>query len=420
MTRTEERLRAAARATADTVPPGSAPPLRLPDVQPGRAGWDQRHRWVRALVPLAAAAAVAAVVIASLALTRGMSTSSGGAESPARAVAQHGVPAYYVATANQVTPTDVLIRATATGAVLATVKVPKPYGTFNFVTAAADDRTFILSAQRWWPIASGTRGLAAEHRDNTTPVVFFRLRFDPATRTARLTALHIPRRIPASSLDGIAVSPDGSRLALALYPAQIEVTTLATGSARRWDWPGATPSAGPWVGNSKPSGQPLSWTANGRTLAFPVTAESGGITSVMLLDTSSPGGSLRSARRVVTFRGPGHVKPGPIGNVIITPDGTRIVTVAIRTLPSRGTVTDQAQIAEFPVRTGVTGSPPPAVNVSQTRTPWNVLWTDVSGSTLIAEEGSAPTTNSSAVGIVARGRFIPLPGAALNTDNVAW
>ena len=78
MTSTEERLRAAARAAADTVPPGSAPPLRLPDVQPGRARRDQRHRWVRAMAPLAAATAVAAVVIASLALTRGVPTSSPG------------------------------------------------------------------------------------------------------------------------------------------------------------------------------------------------------------------------------------------------------------------------------------------------------------------------------------------------------
>ena len=30
MISTEERLRAATRAAADTVPPGSAPPLRLP------------------------------------------------------------------------------------------------------------------------------------------------------------------------------------------------------------------------------------------------------------------------------------------------------------------------------------------------------------------------------------------------------
>ena len=38
---TEERLRAATRAAADTVAPGSAPPLRLPgDPEAGpRCGW---------------------------------------------------------------------------------------------------------------------------------------------------------------------------------------------------------------------------------------------------------------------------------------------------------------------------------------------------------------------------------------------
>ena len=63
---TEERLRAATRAAADTVPPGSVPPLRLPDdpaAGPLRGGGSRRHRWLRALTPLAAAAAVAAVVI---------------------------------------------------------------------------------------------------------------------------------------------------------------------------------------------------------------------------------------------------------------------------------------------------------------------------------------------------------------------
>ena len=36
MIATEERLRAATRAAAATVPPGSAPPLRLPDEPVGR------------------------------------------------------------------------------------------------------------------------------------------------------------------------------------------------------------------------------------------------------------------------------------------------------------------------------------------------------------------------------------------------
>jgi hypothetical protein len=413
MMSTEERLRAAARAAADTVPPGSAPPLRLPDVQPGRARWDQRHRWVRALVPLAVAAAVAAVIIASLALTSGVPTSSGGAASPARAVALHGAPAYYIATANQVTPTDVVIRATATGAILATVKVPKPYGMFSFVTAAADDRTFILSAQRYWPIASGTRGLAAEHRDNTTPVVFFRLRYDPATRTTRLTQLHLPQTVPAATLSGMGVSPDGSRLALVLHPAQIMIITLATGASQSRTWPGSAHSTGTWVGNDKPSGQPVSWTASGQALAFPLTTRSGGITSVMLLDTGSPG-SLRSAQRIVTFRGLGHAKDGPIGDALITPDGTRIVTVAMR-----GTQA-QAQVREFSVRTGQPVSPPPGT-APRSLTLWGVLWTDSSGGTLIVSGlQTLPGHDASVTGVLRGGRFTPLPRAPVNNNNVAW
>ena len=92
---TEERLRAATRAAADTVAPRSAPPLRLPDdpaACPLRGGGSRRHRWLRALTPLAAAAAVAAVVIVSLTLTSGVPTSTGGAQNPARSQALASCP----------------------------------------------------------------------------------------------------------------------------------------------------------------------------------------------------------------------------------------------------------------------------------------------------------------------------------------
>ncbi len=195
MMSTEERLRAATRAAADTVPPGSAPPLRLPDdpaARPRPGGAARRRRWLRALTPLAAAAAVAAAVIVSLTITSGVPTPTGGAQSPARSPALASVPPYYVALTSSarqprarghpghVRPARSWPR----------VKPPRPYGTFTFVSGAADDRTFVLAAQRWWNITSGTGGADAQQRDNTTPVVFFRLRFDPATRSAQLTRLH--------------------------------------------------------------------------------------------------------------------------------------------------------------------------------------------------------------------------------------
>jgi hypothetical protein len=356
----EERLRAATRAAADTVAPGSAPPLRLPGEQPGPARWDQRHRWLRPMVPLAAAAAVAAVVIASLTLTRGVHTASpGGAASPAQSAALSSVPPYYVAIAGRPdAPEHVVIRASATGAVLATVKPPRPYRSFTFVSGAADDRTFVLAAQRWWNVTSGTRGEDAQQRDNTTPVVFFRLRFDPRTRTAQLTRLSRVAGPQAAQLAGIAVSPDGTRLALDLQQAEIKVVSLATGSSQRWVWPGTTPSSGTWVGNGKPGGQPLSWAADGRVLAFQFWIQSGGITQVRLLDTTSPDGSLRATRAAVSFVGHGQVKTGPIGNSIITPDGTKIVTVASRTRGSG------FGVMEFSVRTGQPVIPPPTGNTT--------------------------------------------------------
>jgi hypothetical protein len=81
------------------------------------------------------------------------------------------VPPYYVDLAR---PSDIMggeraeVRASRTGAVLATVRPPRPFGLFTWVSAAADDHTFILAAQRYWPIAPGSSGGRAEERDNTT------------------------------------------------------------------------------------------------------------------------------------------------------------------------------------------------------------------------------------------------------------
>src|SRR4029077_2196948 len=152
-----------------------------------------------------------------------------------------------------------VVRSTLTGHVLATVTPPRPYRIFTWVSAADDDRTFLLAAQRYWPIGSGQAGMPAENRDNTTPTVFFKLAFDPATHTAKLARLAVPETIQSAQLAGMAVSPDDTRLALDLRRSiqSIQVVTLATGTMRSWAWPG-----GGWIGNNKPFGQVFSWTAD--------------------------------------------------------------------------------------------------------------------------------------------------------------
>ena len=420
MISTEERLRAATRAAADSVPPGSTPPLRLPpDLGGGplrgfRGHHFRRRRWLATFTPLAAAAAVAAVVIASLTLASGMHGPGRGEHPSAGTAALGGLPPYYLALAGLPgTPEHAVIRATTTGKALATITAPRPYSGFTFVTGAKDDRTFILATQRWWRIAPGARGLAAENRNGTTPAAFFRLRFDPATHSARLTPLQVRQKIPAGSLSGIGVSPDGTKLALTLHPAEIEVVTLATGSSRHWVWPGSAHSTRVWVGNDKPDGQSLSWTADGRTLAFRMNTQSDGISYERLLDTTSPGNSLRAARPSVTFLGLGHYKTGPIGNVLITPDGTRIVTVTQRTPAVWG------QVKEFSARTGQAAASPGEGLVAAGLSSSDVLWTSFSGAAVIVE-GAAVNPARAVTAVVRGGRFTPLPGFPADISNVAW
>jgi hypothetical protein len=260
------------------------------------------------MTPLAAAAAVAGVVAGSLAIS---GTLHGGhAATGAAAGHRHGVPlggpaalrripAYYVDLAG---PTMIMggqrvqVRASTTGHVLATLRPPRPFGVFSWVSAAADDHSFILAAQRYWPIAPGSKGASAERHDNTTPTWFFRLTFTPSSRTARLTKLASVGTVGSSQLAGLALSPDGTKLALDLRQS-IRVISLATGATRTWRWPG-----GGWVGNWKPYGQVLSWSADGKDVAFQQwSGGSPSVAHVRVLDTTAPGRSLSSARLVITF-----------------------------------------------------------------------------------------------------------------------
>jgi hypothetical protein len=419
MITTEDRVRAAARAAAATVPPDSAPPLRLPADPGRRPGLLAR---VRAMTPLAAAISVIAAIAAAMAIAHSIGSHQAGPRGgPAvsGAAALRSIPPYYAALVGpEGMPHPAIIRATATGRVLATVTPPRPYHGFTFISGAADDRTFVLAAQRWWPIARGQRGQAAEIKNGATPVAFFRLRFDPVTRTAHLTALRTVGQMTATDLSGIALSPDGSRLALVVRPAEIKVITLATGAAREWIWPGTTglsapPVASTWVGNAKPAGAPLSWTADGRTLAFQLWTRSGGITEVRLLDTTGPGTNLRAARSSVAFIGLGKLKYGPYGNTIITPDGSRIVTVANR--PGA----PLAKVIEYSARTGKPVSSLGRGSAIQ-EMPWDVLWANRDGSTVIVSAALPGDPAHSGVAVLRHGQTTPLPWAPANTANVAW
>ena len=325
--------------------------LIAPPGSPGSAGADaaqalfqearrrRRRRWlagIAAVVVTGAVVAVSAVTWLPRALDRSHSSPAALRPAALRPAALRQVPRYFATLTDRVQEQAqaAVVRSTLTGHVLATVAPPRPYQIFKWVSAAADDRTFVLAAQRYWPIASGQAGMPAQNRDITTPMVFFKLTFGPATHTATLARLAVPETIQSAQLAGMTVSPDGTRLALDLRRSiqSIQVVTLATGAIRSWAGQG-----GGWIGNRKPFGQIFSWTADGTTLEFQQwSGASNNTMYIRLLDTTAPGTSLTSSKTVLTL--PNGGANGT--NTLLTPDGTRIVTA-----------TPQG-ITEFSARTG--------------------------------------------------------------------
>jgi hypothetical protein len=419
MNTVEDRLRTALRETAGEVTPQSVPPLRLHGTRRrGMAGPAARRRWVAWLAPLAAAASVTAVVAASLALSTAFHGGHRAVSGPAGPFA--GVPPYYIVLAGK-NPSPVVmqrqfaeVRATATGATLARVTPPRPYRTFIAAAGAGDGRTFVLVAGPWAVTYQDGGKIIRE-----APTKFFLLHIGAGGHTTRLTALPIPRQ-PGGSFD-IALSPDGSKLAVALRDSSvggpaIQVFDVATGSERD---------------------ELLSWTADGRTLAFQqwVTGE---IIHLRLLDTTTPGGSLQAASRLV-LRWPGdgatwHYVHGKISNVlfgfsaIITPDGSKIVA-ATEDL-TKHPLSSALAFTEFSAATGkvvkVLGRwPIPGLYPGQTQ---DVLWTNSSGSTLIvlAHKPGVPTKDPRSInsagygiefGVLHGNQFTPLPGAPAPGPN---
>jgi len=101
---------------------------------------------------VAAAAAVAGVIIASLAISGLMVRPAG--PGPANSGVFAKVPRYFVAIPE--VSGRAVVGATATGAVRGTVAPPRPYTVFSWVAAAGDGRTFVLGAS-----PSLHRGMAA-------------------------------------------------------------------------------------------------------------------------------------------------------------------------------------------------------------------------------------------------------------------
>jgi hypothetical protein len=429
----QDRISAATRAAADTVRPDSIPPLRLP--ADGRADGRARSRRgpsrARWLAPAAAAIAVFVAILAVVTVvSRHGRQATPVTNSPVAPYVTSGqVPPYFVALAAtgaaSKSPADAEVHATADGRRLATVRPSVPGGTIVAVTAAADDRTFVLAEQPW-----AKRGV-----QQYQPHSFYLLRLGPAGQVSALTKL--PMTVPGNStLQGLALSADGRRLAIAVRLGgvagqnRLTVYTLGSGAARTWLAP-RSGSAG--IGQGPDDARALSWTADGRTLAFDWITN-GNVLAVRLLSVDGAGGDLLAdSRQVVSWALPGGlVQPvtstatgpfKPVGDAIITPDGSAVVTAAGQGRTQRAGnaitwLTTQTAVQEYSVTTGKLLRTFGIARTKPAELHAGVLWSDPAGGVVIG------LTTGSRVAVISGSHIVPLnrPATVLasNGDAGTW
>jgi hypothetical protein len=317
MSTLEDRLRDAFRADADLVRPDSipaAPPPRPAPNAPGRPGSSR----TRVLIPLAAAAAVVAIVtgLSLAAPQRGGSRPTTGSSSPSpgpaftasprpqpppptgpppkptlAANASRGVPAsapapgvppFYVT--EYVAPSDetdyVVVHDTATGKVTGQIN-PEGGTVFAGAAATSGDRTFIT---------------ALESGNDCSPVQLYQFQLNQRGVPGPLEPLHIavPGGVPQGE-GGLAITPDGRTIAYesavcsnsTVDEYEVGVINLATRQARVWTDLLAF-ATGEW-----PS-MDLSLSTDGGLLSY------AGFDGTGVLPTSAPAGSLFARSRLVS------------------------------------------------------------------------------------------------------------------------
>ena len=422
--------------SAVTGNPGSLPdgartmPSPVSERGPGHARSRSRSvgvTWLRRLTPVAAAAAVAAVIAIVLLTANhpgsGSAPGASGTTPRTSASSRAGlayalggrVPPYYVWINFRppgLVPSDAVVRLTVNGATLGTIKPAAAGDTIAAVSGAADDRTFILDEHTF-------------SAQSFPPNTFYLLHLSTDGRPGSVTRL--PITVPSGTgLDGAALSPDGSELAVAVAPnaskgnsdlLEVKLYSVATGAVLR------TWSANGGIGFSEDDPEALSWTSDKRTLAYlrstPGDSPQQGI---WLLNMSLGGSNLFADSRQVMSVNSTYSGLGCQPDDIITADGSAVVCPASELL---GTESDRI------AKTAYLEFSPTSGTVVRTLAEWtqthagvlavDVLWSNPSGSVLI---GEIANKGDGEVGMITANHFTPLaglgpPGPGLY-DQGAW
>jgi hypothetical protein len=403
----EDRVRAATRARTALV--RDIRPLELPDERPAHAG--RARRWLSWGAPIAAAALVTAVALALVMLRQ-----AGGPQSAPAVSAS--VPRYYAVLGHlggaptagpaSSTPQQVVVADDRTGHPLAVIP-PSPGQTFSGVTAAADDRTFVLSSYQ------------AAKRETT----WYLLRIAPgAAHPAKLTKLPIEPLLALPT--GLALSADGRELAVMFRTGttasnartQLSIYSLSSGAALgAW----RTDADGGLIAGRSANVDGLSWVHGDRSVTFRWATSVRGVPNsgeqtVRMLDVTAAGHDLIGDSRLV-LQVPFSVARGgfftdPCATSLVASDGRTVICSTIGAKAPSAACPDAPP--GFVGYSTATGKPlqvlyryqDPCVNAEAL-----LLWTDPSGSRVIGliflvnGKGSSPTL----FGLFAAGRLTPLP-----------
>jgi len=387
----------------------------------------------------AGAAATAAALTVSLALVANGADASTGVTG--RHVAAVQVPRYYMALpgadnfANVPGAPTAVLADTFTGKKLLTVR---PSGKDKFVTvsAAADDRTFVLGA------APGLEPPAVP-----SATTWYLVRVRPGRMfTATVRKLRVPAPPPGGRADTTALSPDGRELAVLgtepgpkqSYLEFLRVYSVATGRLLH-AWSGPLDVA--WDAYTT-----LSWTAGGRQLAVGYTwfAKSAQYLGVRTVDVTRPGQNLLADSRLAwSVKGYLNVPSTyPLTcavdiQVTVTADGTVVCAAAGAFRAVKQTfggpacpaipAWNSAGFLEFSAVSGKLARTVYRTDSSCVPGGSGVLWASASGRTLIGyiQYGEPPLTKTSVLrfGIFTGGRFTPLPVPPTTStvpDAIAW
>jgi hypothetical protein len=417
--RTENELRSALRALERETPDTAKVLSQVAERTSAKTAARGRRPGRRLLAASAAAAIVIAIAVAA-ALLAAPSRGHGQAD------AAQGVPRYYMALIpfNEQGPGMfsggyAVVRDRITGRTVATVQPPRPYTAFEGVTGAADDRTFVLTATRT------TTG------SDTQPDTFFYARFNPADGAVTLTPLALPGLPVSNDLVTAALSPDGTKLAVAseISTAQIKVYSLPSGAAKTWSAKVNTAFA-----FANDTYNLLSWSRTG-TLAFGwIGSIPGNTIGVYLLNTNGAGGNLLADSREAfcPVQPPRQLPPSYIGTdtAFLTPDGTTIISRVPQPIPvgqrpaacstsSPGLRPTMPELEEFSVSTGQATSVLYASHSHGTEMS-DVYWSNPSGSVLVVEAQDRPEIKGvyglypspGVFGILTGSTFTPIRGSS--------